>query len=70
MIEDGKTGFLAPVDESAYAARLASALDQRAIWPVMGMAARAAAHARFSSETMTDRYLDLYQAVRHVGTQS
>jgi glycosyltransferase involved in cell wall biosynthesis len=63
MIEDGKTGFLAPVDEQAYAARLAAALDQRRIWPSMGVAARAAAHARFSSETMTDRYMELYQRI-------
>jgi glycosyltransferase involved in cell wall biosynthesis len=64
MIEDGKTGFLAPVDEQAYAARLAEALDQRPSWPAMGMAARAAAHTRFSSETMTDRYLAVYQRIR------
>ena len=63
MIEDGKTGFLASADEQAYAARLAAALDQRRSWPAMGMAARAAANARFSSETMVDRYLDLYQRI-------
>jgi len=65
MIEDGKTGFLAPVDEKAYTARLAAALDQRRSWPAMGVAARAAAHARFSSETMANRYLALYQRIRH-----
>jgi len=65
MIEDGKTGFLAPVDESAFTARLASAIELRGNWPVMGAAARSAAHVRFSSETMTDRYLDLYQTIRN-----
>ncbi len=63
MIEDGKTGFLAPNDEQAYAARLVAALDQRLSWPAMGVAARAEAHKRFSSETMTDRYLALYQSI-------
>ncbi|HEX7505319.1 MAG TPA: glycosyltransferase [Polyangia bacterium] len=67
MIQDGKTGFLAPVDEQAYVARLAAALEQRGSWSTMGVAARAAAHARFSSETMADRYLGLYQRIRHVG---
>lgn len=61
MIEDGKTGFLSPVDEEAYARRLSEALDQRASWPAMGAAARTAAQARFSSELMVDRYLALYQ---------
>lgn len=61
MVEDGKTGFLAPLDEQAYHRRLADALDQRASWPAMGAAARAAAQARFSSDTMVDRYLELYQ---------
>jgi glycosyltransferase involved in cell wall biosynthesis len=65
MIEDGKSGFLAPADEQAYTERLAGALDQRATWAAMGVAARATAHARFSSETMTDRYLELYRSVRH-----
>ena len=64
MIEDGKTGFLAPVDEPAYTARLAAALEQRRAWPTIGEAARIAAHARFSSETMADRYLALYQRLR------
>jgi len=64
MLEDGKTGFLAPVDEQAYTERLAAALDQRGSWPAMGLAARAAAHARFSSETMADRYLELYERIR------
>lgn len=63
MIEDGKTGFLAPNDEQAYAARLVAALDQRLSWPAMGVAARTEAHKRFSSETMTDRYLALYQSI-------
>jgi glycosyltransferase involved in cell wall biosynthesis len=63
MIEDGTTGFLAPVDEPAFAARLATALDQWRGWPEMGRAARAAASERFSSETMTDRYLALYEKI-------
>jgi glycosyltransferase involved in cell wall biosynthesis len=66
MIEDGKTGFLAPADEPSYTARLAAALEQRRSWPAMGAAARVAAHARFSSETMTDRYLELYRSVTSV----
>lgn len=64
MIEDGKTGFLAPVDEAKYAARLAAALDCHADWPAMGKAARVSARERFSSETMTDRYLALYETIR------
>ena len=64
MIEDGKTGFLSPADEAAFAARLALALDQRPRWPMMGEAARAVACQRFSSERMTDRYLALYQEIR------
>jgi len=64
MIEDGKTGFLAPLDEPAFTTRLAAALDQRPRWPAMGEAARAAACQRFSSERMTDRYLALYQEIR------
>jgi glycosyltransferase involved in cell wall biosynthesis len=68
MIEDGKTGFLAPVDEPAYAERLAAALDQRRSWPAMGAEARAAAHVRFSSETMADHYLALYKRIRDVTT--
>jgi glycosyltransferase involved in cell wall biosynthesis len=64
MIEDGKTGFLAPDDERSYAERLAAALEQKASWPAMGETARTVAHARFSSATMTDRYLELYQSVR------
>jgi glycosyltransferase involved in cell wall biosynthesis len=64
MIEDGRTGFLTPVDEPAFASRLAAALDQRRSWPAMGAAARAAACDRFSSETMADRYLALYENIR------
>jgi glycosyltransferase involved in cell wall biosynthesis len=64
MIEDGKTGFLAPDDERSYAERLTAALEQKASWPAMGETARTVAHARFSSATMTDRYLELYQSVR------
>jgi glycosyltransferase involved in cell wall biosynthesis len=64
MIEDGKTGFLSSVDEPSFAARLAAALDLRLHWSAMGEAARATACQHFSSETMTDRYLALYQEIR------
>jgi glycosyltransferase involved in cell wall biosynthesis len=63
MVEDGTTGFLAEVEESAFASRLAQALDQYDNWSVMGRAARTAAHERFSSETMADRYQALYESI-------
>lgn len=66
MLEDGKTGFLASVEEMAYVGRLAEALAHRPSWPGIGAAARAAAHARFSSEAMTDRYLSLYRTCSRV----
>ncbi len=62
MIEDGKTGFLASTDELAYTARLEAAFAQRDSWRVIGAAAMAAARARFSSESMADRYLAIYSA--------
>jgi glycosyltransferase involved in cell wall biosynthesis len=66
MVEDGKTGFLAGVEESAYADRLTDALNACAQWPAMGQAGRVSAGGRFSSETMAERYLALYeQARRH-----
>ncbi len=66
MVEDGRTGFLAGLVGSAYAERLTDALSQSASWPAMGQAGRAVAAERFSSETMAERYLALYeQARRH-----
>ena len=66
MIEDDKTGFLAPAEERAFTARLSAAMDQRRRWPAMGEAARAAACLRFSSDRMADRYLSLYEKIRQV----
>ena len=67
MLEDGMTGFLAPVDEQAFAARLTAALDQSRNWAAMGSAARLTARERFSSETMAERYLALYNRIRPSG---
>lgn len=64
MIEDGRTGFLSPLDEAGFAERLASAIDPSESWRPMGQAARAEACERFSSETMAGRYLALYQGAR------
>lgn len=66
MVEDDVTGFLAENQESAFAARTLEALNRSAEWAHMGQSGRAAASARFSSETMTDRYLELYEKALRV----
>jgi glycosyltransferase involved in cell wall biosynthesis len=49
MIENGKTGFLVPVDDTdALVDRLALLLRNEALRAQMGQAARARAEARFS----------------------
>jgi len=64
MVQDGMTGFLSEVEDAAFAARLTEALNQRANWAAMGQAGRIAAGKRFSSETMAERYLALYEKAR------
>jgi len=59
-IEQGRTGFLVDtLDEMAEAIRLARDLDPDLC--------RAAARQRFSLETMTARYFDLYRHLTHLG---
>jgi len=60
MIEDGTTGFLSQMEDTAFATRLAEALEQCHRWPEMGRAAMSVAHQRFSSEIMADRYQRIY----------
>jgi glycosyltransferase involved in cell wall biosynthesis len=69
MIEDDVTGFLSRPDETGFAERLTSALDRCRSWPAMGEAARASARQRFSSQTMAERYLTLYETIRRGAAQ-
>jgi glycosyltransferase involved in cell wall biosynthesis len=64
MVEDGRTGFLAEVQEAAFASRLEEALAQFRSWPSMGSAAREVASQRFSSDAMADRYQAVYEQAR------
>jgi glycosyltransferase involved in cell wall biosynthesis len=64
VLDDGITGLLTAVEETALAAALVSLRDpQRAA--TMGRAARAAALERFGAERMVDSYLELYASARH-----
>lgn len=70
MVEDGATGFLAEVQEDAFASRLAEALAQFRNWPTMGSAAREVASQRFSSDAMSERYQAVYEQARRARRSS
>ena len=64
VIDEGHTGMLVPVDESALRAALKKLADDHELARELGRHARTAALARYSSERMVDAYLDLYAAAR------
>jgi glycosyltransferase involved in cell wall biosynthesis len=64
VVDDGETGVLVPsgcVD--SLAAQLAGLRDDRVRAESMGRRGRALALGRYSAETMTARYMDLYDAL-------
>nr|MDQ3370001.1 glycosyltransferase [Myxococcota bacterium] len=64
VIEEGVTGLLVPVDESALRAALAKLESHRELAKTMGQAARTSALARYSHDRMVDEYLRLYAQAR------
>ena len=63
VIDDGRTGLLAPIaDAAALGANIARLLTDRALAERLGQAARARAHD-FSVEHMTDRTMEIYERV-------
>jgi len=66
IVEDGRTGFtLDPRDTKAYAARLITLLDDRALAEKMGAAGREKVLSHYGLETQSANYLALFEeAVR------
>jgi sugar transferase (PEP-CTERM/EpsH1 system associated) len=61
VIDEGETGMLVPVDETALRAALQTLLDDQPRARAMGMRAREVALERYSHDRMVDAYLALYQ---------
>lgn len=69
QIEDGKTGFIVPVDDSSLLAqRLLLLLENEKRRQTMALAARAAALSRFSVDRMVTQTSDLYNEVLRLQT--
>jgi sugar transferase (PEP-CTERM/EpsH1 system associated) len=64
VVDEGKTGMLVPVEETALRSALKSLIDDHALARRLGARARTTALARYSSERMVDAYLDLYRQAR------
>ncbi len=64
VVDEGHTGLLVPVDETALAAALARLHRDRDLARTLGRNARDVALARYSAERMVDAYLALYAASR------
>jgi N-acetyl-alpha-D-glucosaminyl L-malate synthase BshA len=64
VVQDGLTGFLAPVDDpAAFAERLATLLSDRARSRAMGREARRDVEERFDRGKIVGRYEELYRRV-------
>ena len=62
MVDEGRTGrVVAPADPAALASAIASVLAEPNRGSGLGSEARSAVQARFSSDAMAQRYLDLYR---------
>lgn len=64
VVDDGKTGLVVPVDESALRDALAKLANDRPLARAMGERAREIALDRYSADRMVEAYLDLYRAAR------
>jgi glycosyltransferase involved in cell wall biosynthesis len=64
VVDDGETGLLVPVDETALRDALAALEQDRDRARAMGHRAREEALARYSHDRMVDAYLDLYDQAR------
>ena len=64
VVDDGETGLLVPVDETALRDALATLEQDRDRARAMGQRAREEALARYSHDRMVDAYLDLYDQAR------
>jgi glycosyltransferase involved in cell wall biosynthesis len=62
VIEEGETGLLVPVDETALRKALATLLDDPERARAMGGRAREVALERYSSDRMVEAYLELYRS--------
>jgi glycosyltransferase involved in cell wall biosynthesis len=60
VIDDGRTGLLAAVDEDALRAALRTLIEDHARARTLGARAREVALERYSHDRMVDAYLDLY----------
>jgi glycosyltransferase involved in cell wall biosynthesis len=61
VVDEGKTGMLVPVDESALRAALKKLVEDRQLAKLMGDTARKTALDRYSHDRMVDAYLALYR---------
>jgi glycosyltransferase involved in cell wall biosynthesis len=68
VIDEGATGLLVPVDETAFRGALATLEADPVRARAMGAAARTAALAKYSHDRMVDEYLALYATARHTHT--
>lgn len=64
LVKDGITGFLVPAkNPSVIAGRMQELLEENDLRKKMGEAGKELVRARFTIDTMTERYLDLYKEV-------
>jgi glycosyltransferase involved in cell wall biosynthesis len=64
VVDEGKTGMLVPVEETALRNALATLADDRQLARTMGERARETALDRYSADRMVEAYLDLYREAR------
>jgi len=64
VVEEGETGLLVPVDETALHRALAALVADPERARAMGARAREVALERYSADRMVDAYLELYRAAR------
>ncbi len=64
VVDEGATGLLVPVDETALSAALGTLIADRERAREMGRRAREVALERYSADRMVDEYLDLYARAR------
>ncbi len=64
VVDEGRTGRLVPVEETALRDALARLADDRQLARAMGERARETALDRYSADRMVEAYLDLYREAR------